>query len=1352
MDVFEKRRRELGLTTPTSSAASSTDDVFQQRRQELGLIPGQASVDSSQDKRAANEQANPWESQLPMQQALTTPGGLSGLLQKRGEELKSSSPTLEEEDKPLWKKAWELLVTKGPDPDSKLGKIDKQVGAFTDSAVNAATFGAFNQGQRMLANVGSTDAQDRLDAQEGGAGVAGTVAGSLLPGGLAWKGASAVTKPLFSSLPKVADNLVSPLASKLSPQLGALTRVGAQNAGKGAALATRGAAAGAAFQIPQEIGEEVFNSNDQTIGQRFRDVGTSAALGAVLDPAIDETIDVLSRPVRSLLERIAGRSKQPEVVQEILALPEPKQRGNVNRAETPEVIVADGTVEPLGLPEPNVAPPTTARIAKQINPMREKVESFAKRMEGAQLTPGREYEEFLEAWGRYADETDPDLETAIEMAYKPRPNRVAPDLVDRAKETQRKREVYGVGLPVKSKADRYQGFVGEAPLPKTQVRRIGEPLIPRSSDVTPQNLPPFESPFAAAAVENISPAKNPEPIKLSTSEVRRREDAEQFRTGDGDASTLSQKISRGTTSKKRVSFKEMVDKVRTAFVDDLAALERLESNVKGSVSSAEDSLYKTARLYRGAPAKANEVVRTRLTPVIESVEKQGYNVNDLEDYALAVHARDVNDRGIKSGFTDKEIADTIQRFKDTPLEQARQELVRISDDLLEELVEGGVISKELREGLREKWPNYMPLFRSFDDEKVEFTNGLSKAMANVASPLKKLEGSERDVIRPLESMVKNIFQTVNSAERNKVARQLARLADEDLGTDFVQQLEPGEEVGRKNVVSVLDGGKKIQYEVQPEVYKALLNLDRESSNTLIELLSKPAQLLRAGATLTPEFSLRNPIRDVVQAYVVSNSGFNPLVDFPIGLYHAITKGKGIRIGDKQITKPSQLYTQWLKDNGGFGNIISMDRDVHREALEKVLKEPISKKFVNVVTGKSLMNLLRAITDASEAATKLGEYRAALRKGVSNEEAAYRSRDIMDFSRGGNSVRSANRVVAFLNANIQGKSKIIRAIQQDPVGFTVRATTAVTMPTVGVFLAQKYMANEKQKELIDNAPDWLRNTFWLIPVPGTDQVARVPKPFDIAPLFANLPERVLNYLFDNDKYAFDNFAKDTLKDMSIPFMITGLEPFYEAATNYSFFREAPIVPQREEGLKPRDQYDINTTSTARVIGRGIEQVAGENSNMASPRIIDNTIRGLTAGLGTYATSFVDMILEGLNVVDKPEKPSKDISQAPLTRAFLVNQNQTTKALDTIYNERERLTEELGSAKLNKTEFTELGRLRFLDKSTERIGKVSKNIRGIENNEDMSGDEKARRIRELTELRNRIAVDALDRLRKARENAK
>lgn len=844
--------------------------------------------------------------------------------------------------------------------------------------------------------------------------------------------------------------------------------------------------------------------------------------------------------------------------------------------------------------------------------------------------------------------------------------------------------------------------------------------------------------------ENVRPYAN-QILRRTKEELRKqtrratKEADEAIRFNDqpiGNADTFRSKVDR-SPRRNRQSFSQKWEQVRSQFIDDLAPLEGLEKRVRGDLASAEDSLYKAARLFKGVPSKANNIVQTRLAPIAQMVQQAGHTMEDLGDYALAMHARDVNASYMKSGFTNAEINDVIQKLGTPELEAARQQLVQLSNEMLNELVDAQVISRELADTLMERWPNYVPLFRSFDDDVVQFESGLSQALANVASPIKTLKGSERRVVDPIENVIKNVFRSVNAAERNRVALQLARLAEETGAEGLIRRLDPNEKVGRKNVVNVKMNGENVKFEVEPEVYKAMLNLDQESSTSLIRFLSKPASLLRAGATLTPEFSLRNPMRDIVQAFVVSESGFNPLIDFPVGLIETIRGRKG----------NSQLYTQWINDLGDFGNIMSMDRKVHREAMNKVLKQSPSRQFVNIINPASWIRLLRAISDTTESATKLGEYRAALRSGASRQEAAYRSRDIMDFARAGSSIRQWNKIVAFLNANIQGKSKILRAIKKNPVGVITRGFTSITLPTIAAFVMQKYFANETQQNTIEEAPDWMKDTFWLVPIPGTDTVARIPKPFDLSPIFSNLPERTLEYVYNNDREAFDGFVRRSLGDMALPVQITGLWPFVEGMANYSWFRESQIIPMREQNLEYRDQFDpVRTSETARLLARGAEAITGGEgtfANFSSPRIMENTIQGLTAGLGRYATDAIDAILKGMGTSDRPEAPERRLEQQPLLRAFTVDPMQSSKTLDKFYSQKEKLTNARNSARINEKPFENEQEYRILNQAGNVISDINKSIRTIESS-DLTPREKRQRIEELQKQRLTIARRALEQL--------
>lgn len=770
--------------------------------------------------------------------------------------------------------------------------------------------------------------------------------------------------------------------------------------------------------------------------------------------------------------------------------------------------------------------------------------------------------------------------------------------------------------------------------------------------------------------------------------------------------------------KEKSKFDGLFTRLRTQLVDRYAPLEKLEKGIRGKLNSAESSLYKQARLFEGVPEKANLIIDTELKPIIKNIEKSGYSYKDLGLYAEMVHARDVNAAGMKSGFSEAEINDVIQKLGTEEMENARKQLMLYNDKRLKSLVEGNLISPEQYTSIREKWRNYMPLNRVFEDDKIDFVSNLGKSFVNVGKPIDKLTGSTRDIIDPIESMIKNTYRIENAIGKNKVGLQLSKLSGEDVENKFIRKISEGEATDRKNIVNITEKGVKVKYEVEPEVYKALKNMDKESSNMLIKIFQAPASVLRAGATLTPEFATRNPIRDVFSAFVNSESGFNPFTDFAAGLSSYVRKGK--------------LYEDFLKNNGGYGNIISMDRQSHRKVIEEAIKKPVYKKMVTVVNPKSWIKVMRYISDMTESATKIGEFRAALRSGATEQEAAYRARDLMDFARAGTSVKELNKVVAFLNANIQGKSKFIRAIKERPGKVIPKLFVSMALPSLGAYAAMHYMGNEDQKAQIKDAPNWLRDSFWLIPVPGTNTIARIPKPFEGAAV-SNTIERFLQYTMDNDPEAFDNFITENIKQQSIPSMLTGITPILEGLTNYSLFRRAPIIPKREEYLQPQDQYDIYTSEISKGIAGLIQKTPLGETNFASPRIVENTIRGTTAGLGGYVLDTTDKLL-GKN------KPAKNMSQLPVLKGFTVNETNSGRSMEFVYNEKDKLTKEKNSLKLRNEKFDKQDRLKYLTKATEQIGDISKEIREIQNSLKLTPTEKRDKINPLAKKRNELARQA------------
>ena len=691
---------------------------------------------------------------------------------------------------------------------------------------------------------------------------------------------------------------------------------------------------------------------------------------------------------------------------------------------------------------------------------------------------------------------------------------------------------------------------------------------------------------------------------------------------------------------------------------------------------------------------------------------------------------------IESGLTREEINATLQKLGTPKMKEIQQKIVGYNNYLLDLLVDGQILTRQAVDAMKEKYPNYVPFNRFFEDDMVQ-SLGNGKGFADLTNPIKRMTGSFRDVIDPLESMVKNTFAVVNAVEKNKVGLELSRLADIEGAGQWIERLDGAQSVKKEHIVTVFENGEKVQYQLDKDLYDAIQQLDEDRANKVIQFLSYPTSMLRAGATLTPEFMVRNPIRDQFQAFVVSNYGYNPIIDLPLGIWEVFW-GKGFNKSD--------IYKKWVMNGGGYGNYLSQDRDYLRETLKTLKREGkwYQKGYRTITNPKELTNVLldtlRSFSEFSEEATKVGEFRKAMKKGATLQEAAYQSRDLMDFGRVGSDMRQWNKAVAFLNANLQGKDRLARAFTQHPVRTTTRALVGVTFPAIASYVAMDVLANERQREIWENTPKWMKDSFFLLPVPGTDEVARIPKPFDLAPMFANPVEQIMNFIKDNDPDAWDEFLKRQVWELlEIPHMLTGIAPIIENVTNYSFFTKGPIVPQRDQDLLPKDQYGVSTSLTARTIG---------NLTNTSPYKVDNLIRGYGAGLGNYATSGLDKIL-GKFVGELPPQEAKKWSELPIVNAFMVDSTGGGQIMTDFYDTLDELTKERNSAKRNQEGYKQGDEVdyereddyKYLNKTSREISDLRNEYREIQSSYDLSPEDKRTQLDQLDREMNELARRAL-----------
>lgn len=791
------------------------------------------------------------------------------------------------------------------------------------------------------------------------------------------------------------------------------------------------------------------------------------------------------------------------------------------------------------------------------------------------------------------------------------------------------------------------------------------------------------------------------------------------------------KVSQAIDAVKRGEAKDVIKKalndVYTKAVDELNPLKDLVEEVErqtGEKISFDDNPYMQAWLARGWVGKAETLIEhgapehgiKSLKDILKGIGEKEHK--EFSAYLVALHDLDLHKNKQKATFDYTEDAAVLGKHAGNErFQKAAVEIYKYQDYMLQMLVKEGMLTAKAYHTMRKMYPHYIPFFRDMSDAGMQSFLSGGKGFVDVSSPVKRFKGSTRDIIDPLESIVKNTFQFYNAVERNHVGRTFAKLADKNGVGQIVERVN-GNKAKTDNTFNVWENGEKVTYETTPELIQTMRMLDKEQSNMVVKILSYPASWLRAGATLSPEFILRNPVRDMIGASIYSKHGFIPVVDTFKGLALFLKKG--------------ELYWEYMKSGAAHAAMVSLDRDYLGGQLRDIMNR--DSKVTKLI--KNPLELLRAMSEATEMATRLAEYDNARkgytglgdrlfgkdRKPLTAREAALESRDItLDFSRRGTHTKRLNQITAFFNATLQGADKMARAFKEDPRGMTVKTMLYITLPSVLLWYMNK--DDERYQEL----PQWEKDTFWIIP--GKENMYRIPKPFEAGVLFGTSFERMLQY-FDDAKnnrksVGFKGYGERVMDSLAPGLIPTGAIPVLEYMTNHSFFRQRSIIPQSQENLPAHLQYGANSSEVAKFVGDKIN---------VSPYMVDNTIRGLGGGLAGLGLSAIDAATGA-----KENNASKKWYEAPGLRGFTAAPYQSSNSVQRVYDdykEQEKLHNEfkLTGQRPEGYDAKEFAKLKNASDSLKGLNKASK---AIINNERMSGEQKREQLDKINMRKANIA---------------
>jgi hypothetical protein len=904
----------------------------------------------------------------------------------------------------------------------------------------------------------------------------------------------------------------------------------------------------------------------------------------------------------------------------------------------------------------------------------------------------------------------------------------------------------------------------------------------------------------------------------------------------------------------RISVGEATDKrpwswsrLYTAVFDKLHPIEIV---TKGEELPVTKDPYRLARLTAGTAGRVEgflkygtrdwttgeingESLQAVLAPVLDDLD--GFRAFAAAARALELEARDI-ETGLNLSAA-RQVAAAGQETYGPILTR----LIAYQDRTAQYLRDSGVLSAAGYDAMRDANRLYVPFNRVIGDEP----GGAGGGSLQPSNPIHRIKGSQRQIVDPIESIMRNTNLNIAMAERNaagtalvdllrqnsdahgaigdvstahprevaagpiehfpepergwsaaavkdakqpdlfpergpvaaeEAVRPAAATLDETISAairdalhseglsdelfDFMSNAIPP----REGEIAIFRDGKREVWQVGTDIAEAVKALDQDAANLLVRMLAMPARLLRAGATLSPDFMLRNPVRDFMSAFVQTSVGvFHPLRSAK-GLYSAIVK--------------DEHFQDWLAHGGGNATLVAMDRRYLQENLRDLTEEAgLQNRAWNVV--RHPIEALRTLSEYSEQMTRLGEFRAVRDKELADGatpkdaalSAAYASREVtIDFARMGAKTRSMNMITAFFNAQLQGSDRLVRAIRDDPVKTGVRIAAGITLPSVLL-----WWVNHDDPDY-QELPGWQRDLFWIIPVgsappsplhvqqaqergevakPSAKFFMRWPKPFETGVLFGSGIERLLEAFVRENPDAWSDFSKSVMGALLPSFVPTAVLPIAEQWANRSSFTDRTLIPAQVEKQLPEYQYQPYTTETAKQLGQliaafpGMREaglgngpiVSGVARALSTPILLENYLRGWSGGLGGYALQIVDAGLRKNGIVPDPPKPADTLADIPVVKAFIVRHpSGGAESVQRFYDDYERNKKffDTWKAKAEEGDTAALARIEMaggprlfvqLDGIHQALGEHSKLIRDITKDPDMRPEEKRQLIDQL-----------------------
>lgn len=652
-----------------------------------------------------------------------------------------------------------------------------------------------------------------------------------------------------------------------------------------------------------------------------------------------------------------------------------------------------------------------------------------------------------------------------------------------------------------------------------------------------------------------------------------------------------------------------------------------------------------------------------------ALKEDGGDMDGWLAWMLAKRTTDKAAQGVETGLNPRAAFSlAVNKAAVRKYERASKIFTDTMNGALDYAKGSGMFSQAQVDAMVKNNPTYVSMRRIMGDDASFSARGRG---FNPRNSIHTMEGSDRSIVDPLKASIDNMRVLIKMADRNRAIGHVVGMAErgqlENLDVKRIAWdpketiAEAGSNVfkpygieatpenleaygplvaeratkawGPNDFIFFRDGKPERWTTKSPQLAELLRKADSPGqANIFMKTAESFAALQRAGITLTPDFPVRNVLRDQIAAFVLDPLHPPPYVTLVKGLFH--------------VLKQDDVFQDFMAKGGLGASLAEMDLDYLKRDVDSLFeKTGVWGNVANVV--KHPVEFAQIVSERIDAASRLGYMSYAEGKGIESIKAATMARKAyLDFAERGtaNIVNGMAQITPFFRPALLGLKQVGEAVKARPLDTALHAAAVISLPTIGLYMLNWLQDQElPEGERYSDLPRWQRDTFYITPSIGGHRF-RLRYPQGPGFIFGGLVTRVLDHLAAKDPHAFDKTAKAFLNDFVPPLAPAIVETPAEIISNHNFFTGRPLVPASMEGASGYMQYTTSTSETAKAIARAMGPPGLDIADF-SPIQVDHLVKGWSGTIG-------GLVLQALDLPHSDSKKPWELEDTPFVSSFLV----------------------------------------------------------------------------------------------------